>query len=158
MQIIKTNKIIIGVVTVAILLVAYVIFDRRSETTKNEEIIENNSEQVATTTSVGQVITNPDGTTYTIEKISSTKGSIPKPIPDLNRPITKSFLATVTEKDTLIAIEKTKEGIVERNLSSSLLLKLAIQDFNPESINHEALVSYASPRALWVVDLEIESP
>ncbi len=108
MQITKIHKIILSAVAVAGLLTVYIVFDRRA---RSAEVSIPKSEELSTTTSSGsQVITNPNGTIITIEKITPSVGNvIPKPIPDLNRPIIQSPLAKITPADLSSAIKKVKE-------------------------------------------------
>ena len=107
----KIQKIIISVITVLILLGFYIYFDKKSKIEGD-----NYTNQTATTT--GQIasttITNINGTqntegnvSYTIEKVPTTKNSgIPKPIPDLNRPVVSTDSVTVSAETIVRATEK----------------------------------------------------
>lgn len=108
MQLTKTHKIIISAIFVVILFSLYVFFFKKT----SPDDTANNPVQVSTATSSdsgSKVITNPDGTTYTVEKITTGTAGVPKPIPDLDRPVTKSPLANVSEKDYTSASQKVKE-------------------------------------------------
>ena len=112
MEITKTHKIIISILAVILLLGAYVVFDKRSKISQDEEDVVDISEEVATTTpnSGTQTVTNSDGTTFTIEKITPPASKVvPKPIPDLNRVVINSPLANVSEGDLAMATQKIKE-------------------------------------------------
>jgi tetratricopeptide (TPR) repeat protein len=85
MQMTKTQKIIVSVVAVVVLLSVYIAFDRRSKSNTN-----NNTETEATsTTSASHETLNPNGTNdYTVEQVPvQTQVKAKVPVPDLNRPI-----------------------------------------------------------------------
>ena len=107
MQITKTHKIIISALVVIILLGIYVLFDRESKKENETNITDTN--QTATTTDSSDE-SDTQGVTYKIEPMPTNTGKvIPKPIPDLNRPVTKSPMANVSESDVLRATAKIKE-------------------------------------------------
>lgn len=103
MELTKTQKIIIGIIFVAVLFGMYLFFIRKSK--NNIEISEINFNQSSTTGKLS------NGLEYKIEKVNNGSAyQIPKPIPDLDRAIIKSPLATnVTESDFLSASKKVKE-------------------------------------------------
>jgi len=107
MQITKTHKIILSILVIAILFGGYVYFDRKSK--DSVPVITNDSNQTATTT-IPNTFTDSRGLTYTISPVSNkTTSTLPTPIPDLNRPVTKSIGANVTEANTSTAEVKVKE-------------------------------------------------
>lgn len=80
MQLTKTHKIIISIITLAILLGLYIAFDRKSQ--EGSRDLKGIDSGIATTSdSAGQV--NGDG--YTITQVPYTEATAPKPIPSLTR-------------------------------------------------------------------------
>ena len=110
MQITKTHKIIISIVTVAVLLGVYIAFDRKSKENNQTGSIGNQiSESTTTTTTtssnVGIVAQGTGG--YKIEQVSSNESKgLPQPIPDLNRPSTPGGSAIVAPEAKAVATEK----------------------------------------------------
>jgi hypothetical protein len=100
MEVTKIKKIVISALAVIVLVALYVVFDRRS---KQDVLVTSNTENATSTEEL------PDNLDYTIEKIPPSQSSVPQPIPDLNRPITKSPLANVTTQDVTSASLKVKE-------------------------------------------------
>lgn len=100
MELTKTHKIIISALAVFVLLGIYIVFDKKSKNEADTKSIENN--QTATTTDVN------NGIGYKIEPVSS-GNEIPKPIPDLNRAVTQSPKATVSQADISSATLKIKQ-------------------------------------------------
>ncbi len=97
MEITKTQKIIIAIVGVLIFIGIYVVFDNKSKTNP-----ESPTENIATTTDKELV--------YKVENVTPKPTSeLPKPIPDLDRPLTKSPIAVVLDSDTSVAIKNIKE-------------------------------------------------
>ncbi len=103
MNVTKTQKIIISALSVVVLILIYIVFDRNTKKSDPK------TADLATTT----VQTNGlgGGVTYKIENTQSPQVAyIPKPIPDLDRVVVKSPLATfVTEMDFRVAVSKVKE-------------------------------------------------
>lgn len=100
MQLTKTHKIIISALAVVVLLGIYIVFDKKSKNEADIKPIENN--QTATTTDVN------NGIGYKIEPVNS-GSEVPKPIPDLNRPVTQSSKANVPQADVSSATIKIKQ-------------------------------------------------
>jgi hypothetical protein len=111
MQFTKTQKIIISAVVIIVLLGIYIAFDRRSKVQTNN--IPSNVNQTATTTATttdSSSKTSTQGVTYKIEPVPTNGAkTVPKPIPDLDRPVTRSSMANVSENDVLVATKKIKE-------------------------------------------------
>lgn len=111
----QRNKIILGVVAVVVLLGVYMLFDRKSDTGDKVNIDPN----ATTTTSTGTstVVTTGSGN-YTIEQVPIEEGSgVPKPIPNLDRPITVSSNAMVTPQATASAtpVIKSLQAKLKKN-------------------------------------------
>lgn len=106
MELKKIHKIVISAVTLIVLVLLYIFIYERFN--KSEAIPVDSIDFSKSTTTQGKLA---NGLEYKIEKIDNkTTTSVPKPIPDLNRPITKSPLAAnVTEKDIESARTKVKE-------------------------------------------------
>lgn len=120
MQLTKTHKIIISGVAIVVLLGIYIVFDQKSKNESDTNLINDN--QTATTT-----ITNND-LGYTIEQVKP-GDVIPKPIPDLNRPVTQSSKANVSQADISLATPKIKQlqDLLKNNPSSfAIWLDLAM--------------------------------
>ncbi len=111
MQLTNTHKIIISALAVVVLLGIYIVFDRKSKNESDTSFIEDN--QTATTTDTN------NGLGYKIEQIKP-GDEIPKPIPDLNRSVTQSPKANVSQADISSATLKIKQlqGLLKDNPAS----------------------------------------
>lgn len=106
MQVTKTHKIIASLVAVAILFGGYIILDKNNK----EKIAEAPNQIVVATTTDGTINIESNDSGYTIKEVPINQGnSLPQPVPDLNRPVTKSSIAIVSESDLSIATPKIKE-------------------------------------------------
>ena len=105
----KTQKILITIIIVA-LLVGVVLFVRHSKNTPaGPGTTATSTLPTATTTTIGGVNFQTSGD-YTIEQVPVTNSSnIPKPIPDLNRPVTFSSTVNLSADAQALATEKIKE-------------------------------------------------
>lgn len=102
MEITKTKKIVISVVIVIILLALYVAFDRKS---KQSDYVGSSSQSAATSTD-GLI----KGLIYKVEDVGQGQaGSVPKPIPDLDRVSVTPPSITLAKKDLGSAHKKIKE-------------------------------------------------
>jgi tetratricopeptide (TPR) repeat protein len=85
MQITKLHKIIISIIVVVLLFGIYLYFDSKSKSNKN---VDPNLVSTTTSTGIGNIKIDTQGSGYKIEPIQIDEGGgIPKPIPDLNRPV-----------------------------------------------------------------------
>jgi tetratricopeptide (TPR) repeat protein len=99
----KHQKLIISGIIVIVLVGIYIARDRRS---KNQETALNTPVNTSTTTS-GTVIKTQGTGGYKIEQVPIPEGSsLPQPIPDLNRPVTKSSEAVVAPEASSYAAGK----------------------------------------------------
>ncbi len=102
MQMTQTNKIIIGVVTVLILLGGYIYWDKKSKPETEPEA--SSATQVTATSTDGNIQLNTSGNgNYTIEQVPLSETV---PVPDLNRPVHPASSATVTSEALVRATEK----------------------------------------------------
>ncbi len=105
METTKTQKIVISIIILVILLSTYILLSKKGNDTENA----NTSTETATTTSsVNNTISSGNGA-YTIERVSIESGSnIPKPIPNLDREAVVYSGAIITEQGSESALPKIK--------------------------------------------------
>lgn len=108
MQMTKIQKILITILIALVLFGGYVYFDRTSKV--GSGTVATTTGGLATTTG-SKTYTDSQGLTYTITPVSNQKpaSTLPQPIPDLNRPVTKFPGATVSEANMASAQLKVKE-------------------------------------------------
>ena len=93
MQLTKTQKIIISIVAVIVLLALYIIFDRRSQ---NNPVVQNQPTMSAVATTSANVTTKEIGNTGMGVsgsgnfKVDQVAGNVPQPIPSLTAPVSFS--------------------------------------------------------------------
>lgn len=104
MTLTKTHKMIISAVAVLILLGIYIAFDRNSE---EKEKLSDLVENIIATSTDSKTTTQNTGS-YTIEQVPINETSVPKPIPNLNRPVIVSSKAMVTTEATTAATPNIK--------------------------------------------------
>jgi hypothetical protein len=121
----KKNKIIISVIVIAILFGTYIIFDRNQKNPGQlgNSIDLNNIDlnQLTATSTGGTIHVGPEGSGYTIEQVPL-ENSVPKPIPDLNRPVHPAGSAQVSPE------------AISRATSEILSLQVALKK-NPASFD-----------------------
>jgi tetratricopeptide (TPR) repeat protein len=120
MTITKSQKIIGSVAIIIVLLILYVVFDRRA---KNAQQADNlTTVQTIATTTGGNLVTNGTGK-YTVERVPLTEGDVvPQPIPNLTAKITFSSSVSLTDE---------QKQMVQQKISAlqALLVKHPV-DFN----------------------------
>lgn len=105
MQTNRTWKIINSLIILVALVIFYIIFDRSSDVSKITEI--NNELQATTTKKQNININNQNTGTYTIEQVPvEITNVLPKPIPDLNRPVTLYQNSQISLEAKEISVQK----------------------------------------------------
>jgi hypothetical protein len=105
MEMNRNRKIAISTVVVLVLFSAYVVYDRKF---KNVSTGNNNEISTTTSTTSGTKITTSEtGAGYTIEQVPvNGSGGVPKPIPDLNRPVTSNTSVRVSTEAIVRATQE----------------------------------------------------
>jgi len=117
MQLTNTHKIIISIVIVIVLLTIYIFFDGKSP--GQDQLIREN--QISTSTAIGSnnIGITSEGGGYKIEQVPITEGKgVPKPMPDLSRPVffdisislTPEIKTMITERITGMQTELKKNA------------------------------------------------
>lgn len=108
MEITKTHKIIISVLSVAILFGLYIFFTKKGDNTT--PMVPNQNETATTTTGAdGQVKVGGNGN-YTIEQVPVNEGRVlPQPVPNLDRAVTVYAGAIIAPEAKALAVTKVKE-------------------------------------------------
>ncbi|HEY4505740.1 MAG TPA: tetratricopeptide repeat protein [Candidatus Paceibacterota bacterium] len=104
MQITKTHKIVFSILAVVILLAVYIMFDKKSrddDQSPSDDTSQNLASTTNTTTGVG--MTTQGTGSYKIEQVSAT--DVPRPIPDLDRPVTPYGAVMVSTEAKVQATE-----------------------------------------------------
>jgi hypothetical protein len=123
MQMTKIHKVVASVIAVFALLALYIAFDRKSVQAPVSNVNNQSTSTSTTATTSGTTMSTQGTGSYKIEQVSpSESSSVPKPVPDLDRPV-------MSYKGDSITTAEAKAYAVEKVKAVQTILKTNPGDF-----------------------------